>query len=54
MDTIKYYTDAGKYMGWAYTFNVTRLELISWIRSGNYLTYGKTEIRDISKLPVSK
>ena len=39
--TIRFYTDSRIYMGWKYLKNTTHREIISWVRSGNYIIVGK-------------
>lgn len=39
--TIRYYTESGKYMGWAYVQSKNFSGYRSWLRSGNRLIIGK-------------
>ena len=35
--TIRFYTESRLYKGWKYLKNTTCKEVISWLRSGNYV-----------------
>ncbi len=37
MNTIKYYTNNNKYMGWNKYCNDNYLEMNNWLNSGNYV-----------------
>ena len=37
MNTIKYYTDNNKYMGWNKYCKANFLEMNNWLNSGNYV-----------------
>jgi hypothetical protein len=53
-DTVRFYTDDGKYRGMENLKKSTFLGLKSWITSGNYITIGEEKIDDYNKLPRNK
>ena len=52
METIKFYTDNNKYMGWVKKREYKRqfLSLKSWIISGNYIVYNKQIINKVNHI----
>jgi len=51
-ETVRWYNDAGKYLGWTYKSIVSYREVRSWLLSGNYIKIGKDTFNPMSTTSV--